>query len=164
MAKGSSQTQETQISDVLAGPSADIANQIAQFTNVNPWDLEYTGPRVAAMNDAQKQALDMPSVAGNAYNMGFTPASASLPQSTNINGMETYDVLGLAKQGISPQLQSMLDQMFGGLPQAAPSTPRGGQVMDMFFGDPMQTGLDKNGETTSGFGVLNSHNNWMMGR
>lgn len=134
MGKGSSQEQETKISEALSGPATDIVSKLSQFSNVNPWDMEYAGPRVAAVNDAQRQAMDMPSVAGNAYNMGFTPASASLPQSTNINGFDTYDVLGLAQQGISPQLQSLLDRMFGGSQTAAAPAQPSVPTMDMFFG------------------------------
>lgn len=114
MGKGSSQEQETKISKHLSKPSKQIAKKITAYGNQNPWGMEYTGPQMAAVNPAQMQAMDTAAMAGNAYNMGFTPASQSLPESTNINGMETYDVLGLAKQGISPEMQGMLKRLFGG--------------------------------------------------
>lgn len=80
---------------------------------INPWDLENTGPRVAAVNQAQKDVMDQTAGAGNAFNMGFTSATEGLPQETMIGGMPAYDTLGLAKQGISPAMQELYSNLYG---------------------------------------------------
>ena len=176
MAKGSGQTQEseTKISEQIAGPSGDIITALMGQAAVNPWDLEYTGPRVAAANQAQKDVMDGTAAAGNAFNMGFTSAAGGLPEETTMNGMQVYDVLGMAKDGISPEMQTLLDQMYGDSGPFAKyrfgnkgSGGGGGRGRGLGNGgyfnphtDPRVTGRDRQGNTVSGGGIDMAYRDW----
>lgn len=106
-------TEETEISKHLRGPSKSAVNAMMQAASVNPWAKEYTGPRMAAVNPAQKQAMDLAATRGNSLGFDFTPASQALPESTTIGGMEVYDTLGLAQNNIPPALQALYSDLFG---------------------------------------------------
>lgn len=106
-------TQDKSIDPRLDAPSGAMIEALMGYAAKNPWDMEYGGPRLAAVNEQQKQVMDQTAGAGNAFNMGFTSARGSLPQETTMDGMQAYDALGQAKQGISSELQSFLSLLYG---------------------------------------------------
>ena len=113
MASPAVTTQKTEIDPRLAGPSGDIINALMESASVNPWDKEYTGPRMAAMNEQQMQGMDAAAGRGRALGFGFDSARGSLPQAQTIGGMQTYDPLSMARSGMSPQMQALYGSIFG---------------------------------------------------
>lgn len=97
--------QEVQIDPQLEGYSRDIAEALMGYGSYNPWDLEYTGQRIAEPNQAQIDVMDATADAGNAFGFDFTSAAEGLPTD--------WDALALAKSGISPELQELYDQLYG---------------------------------------------------
>jgi hypothetical protein len=107
-------TEETQSIDPrLDQAGGSFMDMLMGAAAVNPWDLESTGPRIAAMNQSQQDVMNQTAGAGNAFNMGFTSAAEGLPQATDMNGMQAYDSLGLAKQGISPAMADLYSNIYG---------------------------------------------------
>ncbi len=113
MGKGSTETATTNIAPEMRAPSLDLLKALMMAGSKNPFDLEYTGPRMAAMNDAQKQAMDATAARGQALGLNFTSAANSLPASQKIDGMDVYDTLSLAKQNIPAELQKLYEALYG---------------------------------------------------
>lgn len=105
--------EKTTIDPKISGPSGQVIDMIMKTFSKNPWDMDYTGPQVAATNPATINAMDATANAGNVFNMGFDSAATGLPPTTVINGIPVYDVQGMARQGISPTMQGLLDNLWG---------------------------------------------------
>ena len=103
--KTTTSEQSTQIDPQLEGYSRDVAEALMGYASYNPWDLEYTGQRLAEPNDQQREVMDATASAGNAFGFDFTSAANSLPTD--------WDALSLAQEGISAEMGELYDQLYG---------------------------------------------------
>ena len=106
--------------------------------------MEYQGPRTAALNQAQTGVMDAQAAAGNAFGMPMTSAAGSLPQVSQIGGMDVYDTLGIAEAG-RPQAQvDMFSKIFGPGGMMARYGRGGGGGQPQYPGGGIPTGGNSN--------------------